>query len=60
MSTVIKNLRKIPEVFQLFCVFDCLGFANHIDLDLTGVFQLSLDLLGNVTGQKVRTFQLSS
>ena len=33
-------------------VFHSLGFPDDIDLDLAGVFQLGLDLLGNVPGQE--------
>ena len=32
----------------LLCVFHGLGFADDIDLDLAGVFQLSLDHDGEV------------
>lgn len=34
--------------FCLLCVFDGLGFADDVDLDLSGVFELGLDLLGKI------------
>ena len=35
----------------LLCVLHSLGFPDHIDLDLAGIFQLGLDLLGNISCQ---------
>ena len=34
--------------FCLLCVFDGLGFADDVDLDLSGIFELGLDLLGKI------------
>ena len=39
----------------LLGVLDGLGFPDQIDLDLSGVFQLVLDLLGDLPGQQHHT-----
>ena len=36
----------------LLCVIDCTRFAYHVDLDLAGIIQLVLDLLGDFAGEK--------
>ena len=36
----------------LLCVVDGAGLANHVDLDLAGVIQLVLDLLGDVAREQ--------
>ena len=37
---------------NLLCVVYSLGLADEVDLDLTGVFQLAYDLLGDLPGQQ--------
>ena len=36
----------------LFSVVDSAGLANHVDFDLTWIFKLRFDMLGNVAGQQ--------
>jgi len=37
---------------KLFCIFDAAQFADHIDLDLPGIFHFSLNLLGDLLGHE--------
>ena len=39
-------------MFYLLGVIHGLGFADQVDLDLAGVFELCLDLLGDVVGHE--------
>ena len=40
------------RVFKLLGVLDGLGLTQQVDLDLAGVLQLVLDLLGDIAGQQ--------
>ena len=46
MASVLRRSKSV-----LFGVLDGLGLPQKVDLDLAGVLQLVLDLLGNVPGQ---------
>ena len=40
---------KYKNIFTiLFCVFNAAEFTNNVDFDLTGIFKLSFNLLGNI------------
>ena len=47
-----RTQRKLCPLGCLLCVLHGFGFADHVDLDLAGVFQLGFDLLGNVSCQQ--------
>ena len=40
------------KIFYLLGVFDSLGLSQDVNLDLTGVGELLLDLLGDIPGQQ--------
>ena len=48
-KTLVFCAMRFPK---LFCVFDRFGLPDHVDLDLTGIFQLRFQLSGDVPGQE--------
>ena len=43
---------RIIRILLLFCVFDGFGLADDVDLDLTGIGKLLLDLLCDIARQE--------